>query len=450
MTSEVALGDPRDGYEIVQLGPREIMLPEDWEIYPVKELFEIEKNSFDPSGLDSGSEVMLYSMPAYDSGQEPIQTLASEIGSKKYRVPKDTILFPKLNIRKRRFWRVKQDHSLPAICSTEYWPLLPKRSLELDFYHYYFGSYEFTSNPKVTSASSTNSHKRVKQSSFEKLRLPLPTLPEQRRIADILSTVDEQIQQTIEIIEKRGELRKGLLQELFHQGAVEHERILDLGESADKAGGVNTGMDQTTIGQIPESWETERLGELTENSAYGVNASAEEFDTEKPRYLRITDIADDGHLKEEDPKSISRDVSDGYELKPGDLVFARTGATVGKTLLYQEDHPEAAYAGYLIRFQFDQTRIHPKFAFYFTQTNNYDRWVSRITRQGAQENINTGEYSSILLPLPPIDEQKEIVSILETVDQNIEQERKTKKSLQDLKRGLMQDLLTGKVRVNTE
>jgi type I restriction enzyme S subunit len=209
-------------------------------------------------------------------------------------------------------------------------------------------------------------------------------------------------------------------------------------------------MEQDTTGHLPEGWETERLGNLTEDSAYGVNASAEEFDPEKPRYLRITDIADDGHLKQDDPKSISWDVSEGYELEPGDIVFARTGATVGKTLLYQEDHPESAYAGYLIRFQLDQTRILPKFVFYFTQTNNYDRWVSRITRQGAQENINTGEYCSILLPLPPIAEQQKIVSILETVDQNIEQERKTKKSFQELKRGLMQDLLTGKVRVNTD
>jgi type I restriction enzyme S subunit len=450
MSSESAKSASPEGYKIVQLGPREITLPVEWEINPVGELFNILKDSFDPSELESGSEVMLYSMPAYDSGQEPIQTPASEIGSKKYRVPENTILFPKLNIRKRRFWRVKQNHSLPSICSTEYWPLLPKESLELDFYHYYFDSYEFISNPKVTSASSTNSHKRVKQSSFEKLQLPVPTLPEQCRIAEILSAVDKEIQQTDKIIEKLREVRQGLLQELFHRGVVEHKQILAPEELANKGGGVNTGMDQTTIGHIPEGWETERLGNLTEDSAYGVNASAEEFDPEKPRYLRITDIADDGHLKQDDPKSISWDVSEGYELEPGDIVFARTGATVGKTLLYQEDHPESAYAGYLIRFQLDQTRILPKFVFYFTQTNNYDRWVSRITRQGAQENINTGEYCSILLPLPPIAEQQKIVSILETVDQNIEQERKTKKSFQELKRGLMQDLLTGKVRVNTD
>ena len=176
MSSESTESVSPEGNKRVQLGPREIVLPEEWEIAPIKELFDIEKDSFDPSELESDSDVMLYSMPAYDSNREPIRTPASEIGSKKYRVPQDTVLFPKLNIRKRRFWRVRHDHSHPAVCSTEYWPLLPKISLELDFYHYYFDSYEFTSNPKVTSSSSTNSHKRVKQSSFEKLRLPVPPI----------------------------------------------------------------------------------------------------------------------------------------------------------------------------------------------------------------------------------------------------------------------------------
>lgn len=450
MSSETTGSDIKQAYKTVQLGPREVTLPKEWEVHPVTELFEIKKRPFDPDNFGSKSEVMLYSMPAYDSGKEPLQTPVSEVGSKKYHVPEDTILFPKLNIRKRRFWRVRHNHDLPAVCSTEYWPLLPKQSLILDFYHYYFDSYEFTSNPKVTSSSSTNSHKRVKQSSFEKVQLPFPPVSEQRRIADILSTVGEQIQQTEEMIKKRKKLRRGLLQELFHRGTAGHSRILPPEELTKKSGGVNTGMDQTSVGHIPEGWETKRLGELTENSSYGLNASAEEFDPSKPRYLRITDIADDGHLKEDEPTSISRDDAEGYKLEPGDIVFARTGATVGKTFLYREHHPEAAYAGYLIRFQLDQTQVIPEFVFYFTQTDNYNRWVTRITRQGAQENINTGEYQSVLIPIPPIEEQREIVSILETVDDEIEQERETKQSLEELKRGLMQDLLTGKVRVDPD
>ncbi|MCD2200797.1 restriction endonuclease subunit S [Halobacterium sp. KA-4] len=435
-------------YREVQLGPRSVTFPEDWEINTVDNLFEIQKTPFDPSERERGSKVLLYSMPAYDSGREPEKTRVEEIGSKKYEVPQDTILFPKLNIRKRRFWRVRHDHDYPAICSTEYWPLLPKKELSLAFYNYYFDSYRFMSDPKVTSSSSTNSHKRVKEQSFTKLQLPVPPLEEQRHIADILAKIDKQIQQTDRIIQETQGLRAGLLQDLFHNGYGEHEEILAAEDLGAQSGGVSTGMDQTTVGDIPADWDTERLGELSESSSYGLNASAEEFSEAKLRYLRITDISEEGHLKDDDPTSISPKKAEGYEIEPGDIMFARTGATVGKTFLYRDYHPDAAYAGYLIRFKFDESRVLPEFVFYYTQTDNYSRWVARITRQGAQENINTSEYSSILLPLPPIDEQQKIVSTLQTVDEQIKEERETKQELQALKRSLMQDLLTGKVRVD--
>ena len=192
------------------------------------------------------------------------------------------------------------------------------------------------------------------------------------------------------------------------------------------------------------------MGDLSENSSYGLNASAEEFDEEAYRYLRITDIADDGHLKDDDPTSVSRQKGKDYALEPGDLVFARTGATVGKSFLYRDYHPEMAYAGYLIRFQLDTSRVLPEFVFYYTQTDNYDRWVTRITRQGAQENINTGEYSSILLPVPSKEEQQEIVNVIETAEERVKEEREAKQQLRQLKSGLLQDLLTGRRRLKTD
>jgi len=429
-----------DGYELTQLGPKPRQIPVQWDVRKLGTIANVNMGSSPKSEYynEEGDGLPFFQGNA-DFGVQHPQVTVWCTNPNKTADEGDLLLSVRapvgdLNIADQHCCIGR---GLAAISGEE----------ADDSFLYYLLSFE---RPRLETYAQGSTFQSVNSGVLNNFPVQFPLLPEQRAIADILSTVDKQIQQTDEIIEKRKELRQGLLQELFHRGTGEHERILAPEELADKAGGVNTGMDQTTVGQIPEGWGTERLGELTENSAYGVNASAEAFDPDKPRYLRITDIADDGHLKQDDPKSISRDVSEGYELKPGDLVFARTGATVGKTLLYQESHPEATYAGYLIRFQLDQTRILPKFAFYFTQTGNYDRWVSRITRQGAQENINTGEYCSILLPLPPISEQQEIVSIIDTVDQKIEQERKTKESLQDLKRGLMQDLLTGKVRVNTD
>lgn len=206
-------GIGHDEFKEVQLGPKSIEFPEEWSTKMAGELFEIRKDRVDPSELDE--VVDLYSMPAFDKGKEPKKEETSEIGSKKYLVPDDTLLFPKLNIRKQRFWRVKRESEKKGICSTEYWPLIPQEDLDLDFYNFYFRTHEFRSHPKVSSSSSTNSHKRVNQSSFEKVKLPVPPLDEQREIAEKLSVVDEKIRQEEEYREKLEELKKGLMQDLL-------------------------------------------------------------------------------------------------------------------------------------------------------------------------------------------------------------------------------------------
>lgn len=448
MSEVVEESDHAKPSKTVRLAPRKISIPAEWDALPFEEAIELNPRYDKP---DDGPFDYL-PMDAVDEDKQTIEYWTQrdkEDCTTTWFKNGDTVyakITPSTENGKIAF--VDDLDTKVGSGSTEFLVFHPREGVTYDRFVYYLVNLPDFRSVTISLMEGSTGRQRVPTDVFKGgVEIPLPPLLEQHRIADILSMVDEQIQQTDEIIEKQGELRQGLLQDLFHRGAVEHDRILDPEELADKPGGVNTGLDQTTVGQIPEGWETERLGKLTVTSAYGVNASAEDFDSEKPRYIRITDIADDGHLKQGDPKSISRQQSEGYELQNGDLLFARTGATVGKTLLYQKDHPEAAYAGYLIRFQLDQERILPKFVFYFTQTDNYDRWVSRITRQGAQENINTGEYSSMLLPLPPITEQRKIVSILETVDRKISQERDTKQKLQELKRGLMQDLLTGNKRV---
>lgn len=434
MSSESTKSVSPEGYKRVQLGPREIALPVEWEIKPVRELFKIEKDSFDPSELESGSDTMLYSMPAYDSNREPIRTPASEIGSKKYRVPQDTILFPKLNIRKRRFWRVRHDHSLPAVCSTEYWPLLPTTSLELDFYHYYFDSYEFTSNPKVTSSSSTNSHKRVKQSSFEKLQLPIPPLPEQRRIADILSTVDEQIQQTNEMIEKTTELKRGLVQDLVTYG-IDHESYREelLGPK---------------IVELPDSWKVKRMVDVAEI----VNGSTPK--KSNPNYwggdiywATPTDVTgtEGVYLSDTEEKitetgleNCSADI-----LQPG-AVLMTSRATIGEAVI--NTVPVTTNQGFKSLVPGEDLRS--EYLYYFVRT--MADYLTEIGGGSTFPEINKSDAENIRVPVPPITEQKQIVDIITSAEQKRLDEISYKKHLQELKRGLMQDLLTGEVRVDTD
>ncbi|MDS0283490.1 restriction endonuclease subunit S [Haloarcula onubensis] len=190
--------------------------------------------------------------------------------------------------------------------------------------------------------------------------------------------------------------------------------------------------------KIPPEWDVRKLDELTKNSGnYGANVSAVEYDPEKPRYIRITDIGDDGFLKDNDRKSITRDDAEGYYLSAGDLLFARTGATAGKSYLCREDNIDAAYAGYLIRFELDESQADPDFLALYVQSKLYHDWVDRITRHGAQQNINASEYRSLDVLYPPLPEQRRIADILSTVDEQIQQTDEIIERTEELRFGLM-------------
>lgn len=184
-------------------------------------------------------------------------------------------------------------------------------------------------------------------------------------------------------------------------------------------------------------WEDVTLAECTVGKAsYGANAAAVDFDPALPRYLRITDIDENGYLISDNPKSIRHADAKGNYLERGDIVFARSGATVGKTYLHNSEQ-ELAYAGYLIRFRPDRKRIVPEYLFLFTQSDHYKTWIKNNLRAGAQPNVNAQEYSDLLIPLPPLPEQRKIAAILRTWDEAIE---KLEKAL-ELKRKVRASLI---------
>tara|TARA_B100000508_G_scaffold91658_1_gene71429 strand:+ start:3292 stop:4461 length:1170 start_codon:yes stop_codon:yes gene_type:complete len=151
---------------------------------------------------------------------------------------------------------------------------------------------------------------------------------------------------------------------------------------------------------------------------YGGGFSAIDYSEDKPRYIRITDITEGGILKE-DAKSPSGNAEDWekYKLSEGDILFARSGATVGKTFLYHKSYGDCVYAGYLIRFKPNPEIAFPKYIYYFTKTPKYNSWVLNKQNVVAQPNINAKQYGQELkIPLPPLETQKKIASILDAAD----------------------------------
>jgi len=207
---------------------------------------------------------------------------------------------------------------------------------------------------------------------------------------------------------------------------------------------VPRGYKESTIGPIPKEWEVKHLGECCKGKLqYGANASSIDYDPSLPRYIRITDITEDGNLLQSDRKSIPIEKANGTLLNEGDFLFARTGATVGKTYLHCLSAEVHAFAGYLIRFVPDRKILLSEYLKFFTETQRYWNWVKNTTRAGAQPNINGQEYSSLKIPCPPIHEQKSIVSVLSLWQDNTNKLRQLILAKRKFKRALMQQLLTG-------
>ncbi len=160
-----------------------------------------------------------------------------------------------------------------------------------------------------------------------------------------------------------------------------------------------------------------KLGLLCESPMYGANESAAEGNPQKDyRYIRITDINDDGSLNN-DWKTVEK-VEEKYILKNGDFLFARSGATAGKTFIYNEKYGKAIFAGYLIKFTVKES-LNSSYLNFILKSENYQNWVLQKRVGTAQPNINAQQYSSFEIPLPPLFEQQKIVSEIEKIEEKI-------------------------------
>lgn len=156
-------------------------------------------------------------------------------------------------------------------------------------------------------------------------------------------------------------------------------------------------------------WETVELGNVCKTE-YGYGDTAK--DTGEARYIRITDINENGTIKNDEVRYVDlNEESKKYLLKKGDLVVARTGATYGKTLLFEEDYP-CVFASFLIRLNFDSSKILNKYYWMFTQSSNYLVQKQQLMSGGAQPQFNANAIIKIKIPLPPLDVQEQIVSSL--------------------------------------
>lgn len=199
---------------------------------------------------------------------------------------------------------------------------------------------------------------------------------------------------------------------------------------------------------IPKDWEINRLVDCCFiKGEYGINAAAVEYSEELPTYIRITDIDDDGNYSATKRASVENENSGNYILNKGDILFARTGATVGKAYLYEENDGRLVFAGFLIRFRPNENVLLSKYLKYFVSTKTYWDWVKTVSMRSGQPGINAEEYGLLKIPYPALSEQHVIAQLLSTWDEAITKTQILIAQKELKKKWLMQNLLTGKKRL---
>ena len=320
-------------YQDVRI-PRRPTLPSGWRVVRLEDTVEVNRDQWDP---EEGSGILYLDLTAVIAPGRlaaPKELAARDAPSRaRRRVAAGDILVSTVRPYLRGFAKVTQAPN-NLIASTGFAVLTPRDEVDgsLIYHHVMAPSFALYLEANMTGQA----YPAVRPSDVATYPILLPPLAEQRAIAAVLDSIDGAIERNDDVIAATERLRDALLHELLTRGVP---------------GWHSAWKDVPGLGTVPADWEVVRLGDVCEPPQYGAAAPAIPFDPSLPRYVRITDITDDGRLRPDDARSAEPSQALGYELQAGDLLFARSGATVGKTYLYESSDGPCVYAGYLIRFQ---------------------------------------------------------------------------------------------------
>lgn len=280
---------------------------------------------------------------------------------------------------------------------------------------------------------------------LEAISLVVPPPQEQQAIADFLDRETEKLDALV----KKKERLIELLQE---------KRTAIISQTVTKGLDPNVPMKDSGIewlGEIPVHWEVKRLKFLTVNPLqYGANEAGLLADPDQPRFVRITDITENGELREDTFRSLPHDVARPFLLSGGDLLLARSGATVGKSFMYKDSWGACCYAGYLIRARLLTTKILPEFINYFAASTNYWDWISASIIQATIQNVSAEKYGNLSIPLPGLEQQRRIIVYLDRetakIDALSDKVREGIEKLKEYRTALISAAVTGKIDVRAE
>ena len=200
--------------------------------------------------------------------------------------------------------------------------------------------------------------------------------------------------------------------------------------------------------EFSDNWEIKKFSDVATDFMYGLNAAATTYNG-RDKYIRITDINDELNTYSPHPlTSPEGTLVDKFKLSVGDIVFARTGASTGKSYIYDENDGNLYFAGFLIKSSIQ--KANPHFIFYQTLIESYRRWIKIMSIRTGQPGINAEEYKQLKMSCPSIKEQQKIASFLTSVDSKISQLTEKHRLLKEYKKGVMQQIFSQQLRFKDE
>jgi type I restriction enzyme S subunit len=442
MSEAAEKSEPQQGYKQVVIGPSQVAVPDHWRVRKLGDVTDIvsgntpKKSNQDYWGGDivwiTPTDVTDLDGKYMSDSKEKITEEGLANSSASLIEPSAVLMTSRATIGEVVI------NEVPVTTNQGFKTLVPNEDLDREYLYYYISSIKQYLN--AIGGGSTFSE--ISKRDVSSIKIPVPPLSEQHRIADILSTVDEQIQQTDEIIETTLEVKDAVANRLFEEGVRNAEREP-----------VKLGPKSVSL---PKSWDVTKLTNLDSPEENAVQTGPYQLgDVEfKDSGLRVygqSNVTSDdydsvnNHISEDLEEEFSR-----YKIKGDDVLLTRMG-TVGDASLFPSDAQPGILSYHLLRIRPDQTSCWSPYLHHVLNDGKIvmDQ-IKSLSHGSIMDGLNVSTIRQVRIPMPPLEEQKEISQILRAFDRKIKQERQSKEELQDLKRGLMQDLLTGQVRVNQD
>lgn len=416
----------RNGYKVTELGE----IPCDWEVCPIGKYIKLVlRETQKPNTSYVSVGVRSHGKGTFHKFVERPETVMMD----KLYIVKENDLIVNITfawehavaIAKKEDGGLLVSHRFPTY-------EIDQQKIVVNYLRYLILQERFREKLELISPGGAGRNRVLSKKDFINIDIPIPPFHEQQQIAEVLSTNDIQILKIDEIINKTNEVKQGMMQELFTKGIGQKE------------------FKDSTLGEIPKEWEVKKMKEICSIFVGIATSTTEHYVDSGVPLIRNQNIKEN-YLDSEELLYISEEFSEknkNKKLLAGDVITVRTGYPGVSCVVTPQLEGSQSFTTLISRP--NNKVVLSDFLAYYINSDIGKRYIFLKQAGGAQQNLNVSSLNEVKVPLPPITEQREIASILFSIDEKINVLIKRKHQLEEIKRGLMQDLLVGRVRVNVD